>query len=735
MSIGHSEIDVLQKGRVLGGALIDELEQAIQHADGWADNCRLAEETAWCIWPGQSDDGLKHAFPGDEEPPFPWENSSDTRIRLAAEKVRECVKVALAVKRRGMVSIQGTEGFDFQRARQAQLLLDWQMRTQIPNAARECNLWVNWAWLYGWSIMGLGWTRAEARCRRRVSREDVLALLLVRTGAEIENVEERRVAEEEMAQAFQTAVLEDTGDGWLEEWLMTLFPGITQKKMARKYAKALRERGEAHVPELRTVADHPEWRAYRPFEHVFLPAEADHTGTARWMGTREWLSRSEVEARAAEKDWDASFVEELWNHAGAASTYSLDNYSASAAYGRTRWNGHRRSAFAYEYDRKGLYEVMTFRHRAVDDEGVTGIYETVLSPHVKGSMAAEDEYLVASQELIDEGTAMLPGIDYTIWDEERPLVESEGLPLWIHTYQQEKKNLRDNEQNYAAISIMPPVRRHVRDMNIPLIIGPDMPLYESQAGSTEWMKPPQNLTAVSQKLQRDIEREANRFTGQPDAEVPDMIVQLNQEHLTDQFGTPYAELLRRTLQLDQLYLPETTVTRVTAAEGEPFRISREEIQGQFDVAVAFDPAVLDPDKAQKKFEAVRQIATSLDRNQITDSNALVKLGYQMIDPAWANLLVRSDEQGSEMELRETKDAIGDIVSGQEPTFTDRMNATMRLQYLNGQLQSNPVLRGIAVDEGDPRNEMLMKYRDHLEFVYGQQQIRPQEGRVGVSLEG
>ena len=62
--------------------LVDELRESILHSDIWHKRAQLAEDATWCQWDGQSDDGLKHADGEDDDPPFPLESASDTRIRL-----------------------------------------------------------------------------------------------------------------------------------------------------------------------------------------------------------------------------------------------------------------------------------------------------------------------------------------------------------------------------------------------------------------------------------------------------------------------------------------------------------------------------------------------------------------------------------------------------------------------------------------------------------------------------
>jgi hypothetical protein len=49
------------------------------------------ENTRFCRWSGQSDDGKKHADLQGDEKAFPWEGASDTRIFMADEVINSLV--------------------------------------------------------------------------------------------------------------------------------------------------------------------------------------------------------------------------------------------------------------------------------------------------------------------------------------------------------------------------------------------------------------------------------------------------------------------------------------------------------------------------------------------------------------------------------------------------------------------------------------------------------------------
>jgi len=715
----EESLDMLVDGKVSAKVLMDELLSTVDMATGWAERCRLAEDTSWCIWPGQSDDGLKHAWPDDEEPPFPWENASDTRIRLVEEKVREHCRLEILAAKRGNWNFQGINDDDFLKARRNVQLLKWQLESQIPMARRERNLWIYWCALYGYSVMGLGWEDRDELGLRKVTVQEIIEYFM----QQVSDPQEQ----DEYVQTFQYFLSNpDEAEDWIEGWLGQFFPDATSKRL-KAAARELVADGEADLPQMRRVANHPTHQAMRPMEHIFHPVDAESFRTMPWAATRRWMTRAEIEGER--EKWGDEFCDELLKHEGKSTTVGLEDYTGSRVYGKRRWGTRRRSVFSQAYEKRGLYEVFYFYHRSVDEDGVAGIYRSVMSAHVMDG----DGYMLAEQDIYDDGTGTLPFEEKTLWDDRRALLESEGIPHMLYTHQQEKKTLRDARKDVTDMSVLPPIRRHMRDKNTPLILGPDMPIWESVPGSTQWMDPPKNSTGMAIQLEQSIDVDANRITGMPFEGVPDLIVQVNQEYVTDQFSEAYGRLLRHTFQLNQCYLDETTVTRVTGSVGGPFKVSREEIQGQFDLTISFDPRELDMDYAVKKFEAVTRIATELDKNAITDANMLVKLGYSIVAPDWADALVTDENAAGAKEIRAAKDAVNDIIGGQMPDLDGTMNAQLRLQYFMEQRQTNPVLAQIQQTEGDPRIQLIEDYEQHLQHQHHQTAVAPAEGRAGIKM--
>src|SRR6266853_3356136 len=93
---------------------------------------RMVQAQMWwrCFWPGQTFDGRKHSY-GEEEA-FPWDNSSDSRLRVVSGIVREKVPAASFAFWRAHITAKSMRPLVEGRERNAaQKILDWRIYTHM----------------------------------------------------------------------------------------------------------------------------------------------------------------------------------------------------------------------------------------------------------------------------------------------------------------------------------------------------------------------------------------------------------------------------------------------------------------------------------------------------------------------------------------------------------------------------------------------------------------------------
>ena len=715
-------------------SLLSELDGAINKAVPWANRASIAEDAFYCWWAGQSDDGRKRKRDG-EPTPWPWDGASDTRVRLVEEKIRELCAVCESAWTRGKWEFAGVDGFDFIKAGKFNQLLKWQIKTQMGrNAERQRKLATKYMFMYGLAIIAVSWSKKE-----RLGLIDIAPIDLARKfGIEKEwlaytqnpMIFSGQFAPETLAKAqlvvdldtllYAPITEEYNPEKSLALWLGEFYPDANDAACLVA-AKSLREKQTAQIPQKRVVKECPAWSAFLPFENIFFPTETEDLSEARWIALRKWLTRTDVESNA---EWPKNFKEELLKHEGQSSTKVLEGLRKNSE----RWKRSQRadSEFVRSTDNTGLYEIYEFYYRATDERGLEQLKKCVFSEHVKGE---NGEYILAEDGIYDEN-GDYPFVALEINPDGDCLIDNYGIPYALYTHQMEVKEARDARINAKDINILPPVVRDVRDMGRPFQLGPDVPVYESVRGSTQWMKTPDSKTYLATEIENTVKIDIDRYCGTSNAGVPDNVTQAIQSYILSGYLSAMGELLTRTFQLDQLYLPETVVTRVSGIIDKPFKISREEISGQFDVYITFDPREMDSQVAVEKAKQLVEII-QLDRNGIIDINKAVSLAVSMVDPLWAEKLITDAQKGALKEISDEQNNVSLIMTGQEPPMReDEPSAGMRLQYLQNLLAKSPEVQGkIATN---PFVKSLFENRvKHLQFALMQQR-NAQTGKLGVN---
>jgi len=210
---------------------------------------------------------------------------------------------------------------------------------------------------------------------------------------------------------------------------------------------------------------------------------------------------------------------------------------------------------------------------------------------------------------------------------------------------------------------------------------------------------------------------------------------MHQQWQVTNFLTQMREVVLRILALDQQYMDPMQVSRVIGSGPLPFQITREEIQGQYDVALMFDVRTMDAEFVKKRWEAIEK-AFSLDRTGVLNDVAVTRWILASIDPNLADIAVPDVQAATADEIEEEKAAVAMMASGVEPAMKEGgQNFRVRLQTMMQTIQVNPELMALYQQSGSFA-KMVEARRQHFEFQLEQQQ-NAVIGRVGAApaLEG
>jgi hypothetical protein len=162
---------------------------------------------------------------------------------------------------------------------------------------------------------------------------------------------------------------------------------------------------------------------------------------------------------------------------------------------------------------------------------------------------------------------------------------------------------------------------------------------------------------------------------------------------------------------------------------QPFTVSREEIQGQFDLEISFDPQEIDGQYALQKLDMITRVVRELDTNNIVDRNRLIELGLNIIDPHYADALILDPNAASMREIEEEQVNLALILTGQEPAMKENgQNAQLRMQVMQAATQNPSIMQSLQQDQ--QKAEIFQNRMKHLGFLMQQQQ-NADTGRKGT----
>lgn len=643
---------------------------------------RAYEDVLYCRWAGQSADGRKHAEDLGEEP-FPFEGSSDMRIRLAGEVVNV----------RRMVALQVLAGLGFRAVagdrQDIAVALETLVQTLIEN--KLCATWQReWTKLLnhtfadtpGAAVMGTFWERRVRLVNKAVSVDALTAV--VGDPAQVQ------------------AVLFAGDDAPALDLLALAYPGAKPPAL-KKALKALRLGSAVTIAVPEPGASVPVVRALRLFRDVFFPAGTIELQRARVIYRREWLTRSEVESRKWTDDWSDEFIEELLKHERVSFLPVVEANKLGITEG-ARWGG------CNDDTRRGMYEVITAYYRAANEDGVPAVYTLVFSGAV--------DFPARDREILDYPHGEYP---FTFCGNEAPsesLWEIRGCAEIVSTDQTALKLLNDSFNDHTTISTLPPVRMPANRPDMRASIGPLAEWREYRPGETGFVNPPQ-YPASNDKHRADISARVARYFGLRGSAEPDLVA-LHEQALANDMIPVVREVV---LQMVALALHYMSPEEIAQASGDPsaglLELARGDIE--YNITLHFDARASSLEWV-KEVGAVTVQLLGIDTRGQVDRDILLRNLFSGLGPSFRNA-VRPSQQVDVTEIEDEKKNCVAIMSGDEPAmYPEGQNAQLRLNVIRDFIspQRNPFM--VARLNALPDSMKMFEARiAHFEGLIQQQQ--------------
>jgi hypothetical protein len=669
--------------------ILTDIDQADADGSQYVQRKLRNWNTRYCVWPGQSEDGRKHAGAMGRQP-WPWDGAADTRVRLADNIIRDHCAILTNAFFKSRVQIQPVESMDIDKRTAAEAVLKWLLFQHcLDDLRREVRLAAEFRETYGLAIMAVDWQQTT------------------RTEIKRFTIEEAQMMVQESQDPNLAALLEIVMDPLQEETAAELLGQVVPELGKVSKVRALRDKGEVEWESPYIFESKPVWTALEAWEDVIFPIQTFSLQRAAFVARRELLNEVELRERAAVEGWDEDWVEEAVKHKGQLKRIHL--------------NLHRTDQFLFEQLRDLIEIWHVFRKENDPKTDAIRVTRSVISYHIPDKAAVH--------ELLPYAHGMYPFVEMPRERSTRPLLESRGIPELVQTAQEEIKIQRDYRADRASISILPPVRVPANRGKFDLVLGPGVQVPERRPGEIGWMDPPRP-DAGSIEVENATRFDVNNYFGRMADGVPPQMSMIHTQEMIDSYLLDMKLCIIQTMALAQQYLTPEEVSRVTGNASLAFSASPQDIRGRFDITAEFDARLLDNEALGAKLKYLSEILVPMDSFGVIDRAGLVKYMFQAVDPNMAAMLVQDIGAATQQEIEDEQVQFSKIAAGTEPPMKEGgQNAQVRLQTLQQIIQSNP-----AVSQRYQQDEIFRRMLDARMQAFQFQLQQSQNaviGRVGA----
>ena len=681
-------------------------------SDGYSLN-RLADndEIRYAKWSGQSTDGKKYSSNMNEgSKAFPFEGAHDSRVFHVDEVINTQCDILMSSLKRATLKISGVELNDSPVASNAMTLMSWAKNNALHNELnREAEHLAQWGQQYGISVLFISWEQKDGLKPVKVTFDELLQMAA-------------NIPEDNIMSEFP-ALIENPDS---EDQAVDIMVGMVDvgRVKARRMVKELRNKGETTLPIPYQACNKPNIQALKILEDVCFPPETcgNDLQNARVIFRRQLMTEVEVRSKIKTEGWDPQFVEEILATTGKSNSYesfesSISSFSVN--------NGI--------HDRSNLIEVVYAYTRALDTNGIPGIYCTVISPYVDSSNRHEP--LFGKHFLVDYAHGQMPFVVYRRENVRRKISESRGVAEISESAQRELKAQIDSIYDHTSFSTLPSLLVNARVANRFGQVGPGSTITVNRMDDVKWLDAPPKDPNTAFTFIELVKREQDRYYGFPNAGNSMEAATAKQQRSVNNWLGCWAEVYRQIYHLCIQYMAPEEMMRITGTE-----IPIVDEMMSYDFILRFDVAEsMNPELVEKRLQTIANFLVPQDVGGVLSRDKLIEFQTRLVAPEMADDLIVPRQQATEKIRQEVKQDVSMMMNGIEPGFlTEAADPTagMRMQFLQELTESNPKIQeklgsGEGGEGGDELfSAMYQAYAQNLQFQIQQQQNKT-IGRTGV----
>ena len=698
-------------------ALSTDFRTCIDRRDSsYWERQRVNYEARYCLWNNQSWDGRKWRRT-DGKRVFPWPGASDARVMLTDHYVNVDVARLMLVWTTQRILVKATAPHKTAAdAFRMTALLRWQLYEDMEEAESEAEYLANLLLERGAAAVGVFWDQQHQLARQTVRMEDL------QNAAQAAQDAIRRGAQGD-AITFQAnlpgLIMDPERDQDVSIVLGEMLsqaghPDVMDAARIRKVVRDLRTTGEAVFPVATIIRDRPTIRTLAWNEDLFLPPECADPARARVQFVRELLSETDLEDRARSLGYAADWVDQVIESQRGVMAFQPSERAAS----RSRTWGRAQP------ETSRLFEVVTAYRRLYDEDGIPGVWVTVFSPGLTQASRRRADEPVAKHELLDYAHGQYPTVAFALERRSRLIDDSRGYGERAYTLQNAIKRQWDARTDRTDVSTLPP--SHHPPGEEPDAWGPGVQIPTLQADRFGYFDIPK-YDMGSKEIEETVRGFADEYFGRKLEGRDGVDSQTLQQNLVRAWLRGWKAVCSQILQLDQQYLPDEVYARVVgSAQGRGMRVTREEIQGQFNVSLQFNVKHLDPEYTKEMIGVMQQIV-GMDVSGRVDRDETIAAAMELIDPGYGERLLKPGQEASIQQIDDEKTVLTKLLAGIPVDVRGDEAFALRKQALMATIQGSPTVQ--AHIRANPQAAELVKTRlQQLDFNIQQKMVNPDIGR-------
>jgi len=631
-----------------------------------------ALDTRLCRWEGQDSSGRKldENIVGGAKP---FNGASDSRPLIADGVINYiCAELKAAAQRATPRDI-GMESSDGKSGGHNSTLINWLVKNQwSTDFARQIGLLAQYT--YGDSpagaILWTDWVEEKEVTLQTIDRAGLLQEIVSVMTEEPSDIEKENLID--LVNNPDRAID-------LRALLTALFEHVSPRRINKMVTQLYRD-GQAEFPLPRVKSAMPQMAALRQFEDVFYPRHVTDLQKSPWIIRRQRLTAAQVREDAAKYGWKAAFVTELLDVGKGKSAFADDPERQTIS----------DAVESYLFDETELYEILTVYARAVNDDGIPGIYWQTLSAFAE--LPGTDRYL------FDRAHGRYPFIHCPRETLSAAIADGRSVSEILRTDQNSVKLLDDSFEDHTQV-VTNPVRKIPR--GAPEGSYRFTPMGYVEVGPREgnalgYIDPPKYPTANKDHYQR-MRRKIGEYWGIPyEGDIAEQFILLFSQDRVDTFLGVLAELFMMDLQLMHEKMAPEQIAKITGQPVESVEPQdRDQVQGRYNISLTFDVRDLNGDYLLKMAETTFKYVRTLDDDKRIDGSAIAVRILERLDGNLADVAVRDLDTANAMESEDEKKNLGMMLNGirpHRPENNHTQNFPVRLKTLKDEMglrQQNP----------------------------------------------